>query len=225
MRFITRNSIYSTFTITCKSTIPNDTREIYRNTFISTIININFNYNFITIMRELQISTKKGDNVIINLPTKLAEITPAYLKEVSDHIGIASDYSLIAIIYRDKLANIINSQRNKKDTSVSVICKFVKCGDTDNKFIKNITCGDTCVISSGDLSIAHHVGCDYNDLSLSKILAIASQSDDIYRKALNYGFENNYFVEFKLIPNNAIHGVIGIPKDVSTHFINIEHKK
>ena len=172
-------------------------------------------------MQTFEDSDKKGNKITINLPTELDEISTDYLTEVSSNIGIAPDYSLIALIYRDKLANIINARKRKQDTGVSVISKFVRHGETDNNFIKSITTGTTCVISGGDLSIAHHVGCSGNDLSLSKILAISDNNNAMYSKALAYADKDNYFVEFKLIPNSAIHGTISQNINVKTHYIEI----
>lgn len=176
-------------------------------------------------MQTFEVSDKKGNKITINLPTQLNEISANYLTEVSLNVGIAPEYSLIAVVYRDELANIINSTKHKKDTSVSVISKFVRAGKTNNNFITNITAGTTCIISAGDLSIAHHVGCPGNDLSLSKILAIADGNSQMYSKALTFANRKNYFVEFKLVPNNAIHGTIGPEPIIKTHYIEVTKAK
>lgn len=173
-------------------------------------------------METFDISTKKGNVIHLNIPTDLSEISPDYLTKVTNHITIADEYSLVAVIYRDSLANIINSRKNKKDTNVAVIIEFVKAGKTNNTLVNSAKTGDILVVSGADISIGNHVSCVGNDLSLARFLALADESNDLYKKALARGFEKDYFIEFKLIPNSALKGIIGKNPVKSNEHIFIE---
>ena len=127
----------------------------------------------------------KDKDLVISLPTNLDEITGSYLSKISSTISPAPHYVLIAAIYRAKLVEVLNASKHKKDTSISVICKYVKSGTTDVDFINSLNAGDNIIISGSDLSVAQHI--------INQALV-----DMTY----------NYFVEFKLAPESDIKAVI-----------------
>lgn len=149
----------------------------------------------------------KDKDLVISLPTNLDEITGSYLSKISSAISPAPHYVLIAAIYRAKLVEVLNASKHKKDTSISVICKYVKPGTTDVNFIYTINPGDNIVISGSDLSVAQHITCKGNQYSISYVTAKVGNNKEIFNQAL-VDMTYNYFVEFKLVPESDIKAVI-----------------
>lgn len=144
----------------------------------------------------------------VNLPTSLSEISKEYLVNATKHIDVAPEHSLVALVYREKLAVILNSSKQNKEINTSVVPIFVKAGDTDTKFVKKLKLNDVLIITGSDLSLGIHVVSQLNNLSIPNIVAICQGDNNIYKDALTHtGY--CYFIEFKLVPNNAIKGIIG----------------
>ena len=157
-------------------------------------------------MKALNVNGKLG-NYVLNLPTSKEEITEEWLSKVTENVTIAPNYSLIAVIFKDNLANLLNTQKKKQPTGISVIPTFLKCGKCDSEFINSLKPNTTIIISSSDISIGNHVICKRNSLSPNTILSICDGDKNIYQKV---GFDNSpiYLVEFKLVPNSAIRATI-----------------
>lgn len=149
----------------------------------------------------------RDKDLVINLPTNLDEITGSYLSNISSAVSPAPHYVLIAAIYRAKLIEVLNASKHKKDTSISVVCKYVKSGTTDVNFIYTIDPGDNIVISGSDLSVAQHITCKDNQYSISYVTAKVGDNREIFNQAL-VDMTYNYFVEFKLVPESDIKAVI-----------------
>lgn len=155
-------------------------------------------------MIEFKTKGKIGE-IIWNIPTKLEEITPEYLNAVTDNIDIADNYSIIALCYHEKLSTIILANRqSKKDANVGVVPMFVKCGHTDNNFIKSINCGEKVVVAGSDIAMGFHVATPINKLTINNFIAAADGDSEVYKNAMQHS-DLCYFVEFKLVPNVAIH--------------------
>ena len=108
-------------------------------------------------MLKLEVNSKQGA-ILMNLPTKLSEITPKYLNEVTSNVVIADNYSLIGILYKESLASVIlANNRKQKNITTSIVPIFVKAGTTDTEYIKNMACGDKIVFDSSDIVMGHHV--------------------------------------------------------------------
>lgn len=158
-------------------------------------------------MLKLKINGNAG-KFDVNLPTDFSEITSDYLSTVTKHIDVAPEYSLVALVYREKLAVILNSSKQNKEINTAVVPIFVKAGDTDTKFIKKMRLGNVAIITGSDLAIGIHVNSPLNSLSIPNIVSICDGDNNIYKDALT---NNQYchFVEFKLVPNSAIKGIVG----------------
>lgn len=144
----------------------------------------------------------------VNLPTEFSEITNDYLVNATKHIDVAPEYSLIALIYREKLAVILNSSKQNKEINTAVVPVFIKAGDTDTKFIKKNKLGNVVIVTGSDLAIGIHVNSPLNSLSIPNVVAICEGDNNIYKDALT-NTQYCHFVEFKLVPNSAIKGIIG----------------
>lgn len=144
--------------------------------------------------------------VLMNLPTKLSEITPEYLNDVTSNLVIADNYSLIGILYRESLASVIlANNRKQKNITTSVIPVFVKAGTTTTDYIKNMSCGDKIVIASSDIAMGHHVVCPKNKITINNILDYCDGDKEAYQRAISISIPC-YYLEFKIVPNCNIHG-------------------
>ena len=158
-------------------------------------------------MLKLEVNGSAG-KFLVNVPTVFSEISKEYLDNAVKHIEVAPEYSLVALIYREKLAVILNSAKQNKEMNTSVVPVFIKAGTTDSKFIKNIKLGNKVIITGSDLSIGIHVNSPLNSLSIPNVVAICNGDNEVYKNAIT-NTEYCHFVEFKLVPNSAIKGVIG----------------
>ena len=166
-------------------------------------------------MNSITVNTTKS-KVILNLPTSIDEINSVYLKEVTEHIKVAPEYSLVALVYSTTMTQVLNMKNIP--ANVAVVPMFVKAGKTDSEFINGINVKDILTITSGNLSLAIHVPNSYNQLSLNKISSLISQDDNV--RKTSFSDKNTYrFVEFKLVPNCNINAVVGINNSVKADYI------
>lgn len=142
----------------------------------------------------------------VNLPTKLNEITTQYLNEVTSNIDVAPDYSLIGLIYRDSLAMVLSAVKKNKAANMNVVPVFVRAGKTDSDFINNLRTNEPIIISGSDLAMGFHVSTPKNKITIDNIIHICDGDKAIYTSALAGKNNQVLFLEFKLVPNCAIHG-------------------
>lgn len=166
----------------------------------------------------------KDDVVNLKLPTSLTEITPEYLKSVTNQIQLADDYTLIAIAYRESFANVVMSGTKKGKLTAAVVPIFVKTGHTDNEYMNTINCGDKLVIGASDISMGFHATTPKNMITFNHVVDLFNDDKQAYLEAVkirNYC----YFVEFKIVPNCTIHGHYDADNDesFSSPFVHIEH--
>lgn len=177
----------------------------------------NINHFKITIMKDFIV---EGNRVNFNFhfPTNLEEISVDYLKAVTENVNIADHHTLVGIVYHEKLFDIIVSRkRNQKGLTAGVVPIFIRAGKTDSEFIQSAECRDKLIIPSTSLSLGHHVAAPQNVLSLDYFIrAIDSDNSLAKRYDNNYGNEQCFFVEFKIIPNVEIKGVYKEAKNVDT---------
>ena len=156
-------------------------------------------------MLKFKVNGKHG-SIIMNLPTKLSEITTEYLNEVTSNVVVADNYSLIGILHRESLANIIlANNRKQKDITTAIVPIFVKAGNTDTQYIKNISCGNKIIIAPSDIAIGHHVTCPKNLITINNVLEYCQGDKEAYTKAIAIA-QPCYYLEFKIVPNCNIHG-------------------
>lgn len=157
-------------------------------------------------MKTFNVKTDAG-TYDVSLPTKLDEITSEYLSYVTKDVSVAPEYSLVGLVYIDKLTMVLNSNKAKNGITTRVVPIFVKAGTTDSKFVSTCLCGSKLLVPGSDLSMGLHVHCPDNKITINSIVSIFSEDKNAITSAWN---DNNvyYFLEFKLIPNCAIKGVI-----------------
>lgn len=155
---------------------------------------------------------------ILNLPTDFTEITPEYLLSVTEELSIAKGYSLIAIVYRERLAIILNSASKQQALNTAVIPVFVKHGETEHKFIESLSAGDKVVITGSNIARGIHIAAPNNELNIDRIVNLCKDDKNVYKEAIT-SREYLYFVEFKLVPDYDICGKIGDTKPISNQYI------
>ena len=142
----------------------------------------------------------------LNLPTSLDEIDKSYIAEVTSHVKVDANYSLIGIVFKERLSTLIlSARRNKKTSDIAVIPIFVKAGKTDSELINSLNIKDKLIISPSDIMLGNHISAPNNFLTINTILDLLDGDADAYAKLVNIP-EDCYFIEFKLVPNCNIHG-------------------
>lgn len=162
-------------------------------------------------MLTLKTSNVRGVHEL-NLPTSLNEIDESYITEVTNHIKVDANYTLIGLVYREKLSTLVlAATRNKKTSDIAVIPIFVKAGESDSKFINSLSIKDKLIISPSDIMMGYHVSVPNNLLTINTILDLLDGDPAVNQKLMNIN-EQCYFIEFKLVPNCNIHGAYEKPK-------------
>lgn len=157
--------------------------------------------------------TSTVGNYTVNLPTSMNEISDDYIKSITNHIKIAANYTLVGLIYKERLSTLyLSSKKNSKKTDISVVPIYIKSGTTNSELIESLNLKDTLIISPSDIMMGHHVSAPNNILTIPYIMNVMEGDSDIYSKLLPLK-DYCYFVEFKLIPNCNIHGAY-IEKDM-----------
>lgn len=156
-------------------------------------------------MLTLDVKGNHGDYKV-NLPTSLDEISQSYISEVTSHVRLDANYSLIGLVFKDKLSSLLLASRKKtKQSDVAVIPVFVKAGKTDSEFINSLTIKEKLIIAPSDIMMGYHVSTPKNIITINNILNIIDGDMTLYNKLLTIKDEC-YFIEFKIVPNCNIHG-------------------
>lgn len=154
----------------------------------------------------------------LNLPTSLNEIDESYIAEVTSNVKVDANYTLIGLVYREKLSTLVlAATRNKKKSDIAVIPIFVKAGESDSKFINSLNIKDKLIISPSDIMMGYHISAPNNLLTINTILDLIEGDPVVNQKLMSIN-EQCYFLEFKLVPNCNIHGAYEKPK--VTKFVN-----
>ena len=169
-------------------------------------------------MKTFNVKTDDG-TYDVSLPTKLDEITSEYLSYVTKDVNVAPEYSLVGLVYIDKLTMVLNSKKAKDGVTTRVVPIFVKAGTTDSKFVSSCLCGRKLLIPGSDLSMGLHVYCPDNKITINSVVSLLSKDKNVVSDAWK---DNNlyYFLEFKLVPNCAIKGIISDTGNLDGNWIN-----
>ena len=154
-------------------------------------------------MVNLQVNYRGGD-YLLSLPTTLSEINFEYLNKITQHIHVAPDYALIAVVYKVRPIEIVSSVKQNKNANVGAVAAFIK-GNSNPGFYDNIKLGDTVVIAPTDIALGHTVRVVNNNLTPSKLLELAETTPDLNKKLIGV-MTPTYFVDFKIVATAFIHG-------------------
>lgn len=154
-------------------------------------------------MVNLQVNYRGGE-YLLSLPTTLSEINFEYLNKITQHIHVAPDYALIAVIYKVRPIEIVSSVKQNKNANVGAVVAFIKSNSAPG-FYDNIKLGDTVVIAPADIALGHTVRVVNNNLTPSKLLELAETNPDLNKKLIGV-MTPTYFVDFKIVATAFIHG-------------------
>lgn len=171
------------------------------------MINLNVNFN--------------GADYVLSLPTMFSEVNPEFLKTLVDNVDVAPDYSLVAIIYKEKPIAIIDSIKRNRNATVAGIAMMIKHGKCDSDFINNSKLGETLNIAPSDIALGYHVSASGNSLN-ANLLVTLDATDNSFRNKCMHVLDPVYLVDFKIVPNCNIHG---ITKSNKTPIVDIYFKK
>lgn len=163
----------------------------------------------------IKIGSSKKD-FAINLPTHLKEITPEYLNKITEHIKLAENYALVALVLTAKLSEYcytINSPKGK-EPQIGVTPLLIKYNASADVHV-DFAPGDVVVISNTDLERGHHF--NINSAISSNYVAAYLMEDEDLRKNIQIGNLKDltgarigdYYVKMiqcKIVPINDIHG-------------------
>lgn len=165
-------------------------------------------------MKQFAVKTKDGHEVNFNFPTSISEISEDYLTKISDALHVADNYSLVALCYSEVLSRVIVTCRTgNKNAKIKVTPIFVKAGNCDIPFIKEGKMKQRVVTMQSQLSLGVHVNLPYHKLTIDFFANVVKNAEDkaIYEKELaNADGRECIFLEFKLIPNSDIMGLLDI---------------
>lgn len=159
----------------------------------------------------------------MNLPTSLNEITEDYLRGVTNHIRIAPYHSIVALVYRCKLPEIISTARKKKDLATAIVPLFVSANPTVNSeketinMFASMKTGDKLIIAGTDLERGYHLTCPKNFVTIDNVVRVYN-SDSNFAKGVMMDQNYYYFLDFKLVPITDIKGFYSRDKEES--FVN-----
>nr|DAT58633.1 MAG TPA: hypothetical protein [Crassvirales sp.] len=154
-------------------------------------------------MVNLQVNYRGGD-YLLSLPTTLSEINFEYLNKITQHIHVAPDYALIAVVYKVRPIEIVSSVKQNKNANVGAVAAFIKSNSAPG-FYDNIKLGDTVVIAPADIALGHTVRVVNNNLTPTKLLELAETNPDLNKKLIGV-MTPTYFVDFKIVATAFIHG-------------------
>lgn len=162
-------------------------------------------------MKHFTIKVKDGQ-VDFNFPTSIKELDAKYLLDLVDNVHVADHYSIIALCYEERLANLILAARSKdKEKRIKVTPIFVKAGKNDSTIINSANVKDYLVAANTQVGISCKLPIPNNllDVEYFTYLIRNSSDKDIYTKELaNKDQSKCVFIEFKLIPNVDIISII-----------------
>ena len=161
-------------------------------------------------MKHFTVKLKDGQ-VDFKFPTSIKELDAEYLLNLVDNVDIADHYSIIALCYEERLANLIIAARNNKNRTIKVTPIFVKAGKTDATIINAANVKDYVITANTQVGISCKLPVPNNLLNIDYFANIVNNSidKDLYTKELaNEDQSKCIFVEFKLIPNVDIISII-----------------
>ena len=173
----------------------------------------------------------KGENEVtgIMFPTSLSEISADVLKELTDIVKLPKYYSVIALCARVKLFDIATTVSGDKNPNFPVTNILAKFGE---ELKETIDCypTDTVVIDRSSIERAIHLNipCSINTKSVNKLLKnnpkltnsiikgqyrieegkLIFNDNNISKQLISSNSPIVYVIEFKIIPNNNIYGLI-----------------
>lgn len=157
-------------------------------------------------MNKFTVITKENE-VTLSYPASMKEIPADYLTEITKNIEVGDYHSLVALVYRAPIYNIVLTfKQKKKGIDARVVPIFIKSGNADaNSIINKAKIKDVLVIPSQSLEFAYHVTAAGNTMSIEYLTNLLEDDVRAAERALHENFVA-YFISFKIVPNSEIKG-------------------
>lgn len=181
----------------------------------------------------IELKSNKKD-YSITLPTSLKEINEDVLKAMTDSLNLAEHYCVIALVHKIKLFNLASAINGKADQQVSVVPIIAKV-ETSNDVIKGkFKIGYRALITRSSLEMGVHYNSKENNINLIAVNKYIDDDKDLRNSIITgeYFKEEGKsilesrkaspeccFIEFKIVPINAIVGAYPIYDDPIAPFI------
>ena len=159
----------------------------------------------------------------IKFPTSINELTPELLNTITEGVRLPKHYCIVALAFNTKLFDFCTAMNSNKETNVGVTPILAKIYDEDSKEV-NAVVGDKIIVYRTSLergvhlnlktSISANSAKQYFNKDTDLVKAIITKNDSVVidkniNKQLVAGQSPNIIVlEFKIIPNTAIHAAI-----------------
>jgi len=163
-------------------------------------------------------------NFGINFPTSIEEITPTYLNNLTENIGLPPHYCIIALCFPVRLLDLATEIKAKKAGNARVVLINAKISDKDSERVNSrvgqqIICDRSAIERGSHLHIATmisnkavtgYMGEDHKLLNaIMKGNADGpSTGDEILDKVISHKMKDVVVVEFKIIAVNEIQSSI-----------------
>lgn len=155
-------------------------------------------------MKEFIVETPMS-MVKFHFPTKLSELSNDYLNQVTEGITVAPNYSLIGLVYHERLAPIVLTCRtNKKSANIKIVPVFIKAGKGEPSVVDEAKIGQKILIANSSLERGYQCATPSNTLNLDYFANVvrASTDKDIYQNAMQDPDQSEvFFVDFKIVAN------------------------
>lgn len=160
----------------------------------------------------------------IKFPTSIDEITPKYLKQLTDNVSLVDKYAIVALCARTKIFDFVTMINNPKNSDLSITPILAKISDEDAKTI-HAEIGSKIFIDRSSLERGNHVsintGISTNnaanyfkqDSELIKSIYNKDYTGIVIDKKMNNGLVKSnspeiIIMEFKIVPICDIKGSI-----------------
>ncbi len=150
--------------------------------------------------------TENGKELSIHFPTSIKEVNFDYLANITKGVAIAPNYALIACAFKEKPITIISQMKQGKNAQVAAVAYFIKAGVNTSDFINGIPTGTAIISAPSDIMLGHQVGVPENPLTPQKLASYSMTNADLYKELMGI-VTPVYFISFKIVPINIIHGM------------------
>lgn len=166
-----------------------------------------------------------NERITFNFPVSLKEITDDYLDAIANKVNVAAHHSLIGLVCRESLFNVVTTLKQKKNNiTTGVIPIFISHGETDSKFIESLKLKDRLVIPTNMLALAYHVNVNDNVLSMDYFMRYAKEDTSIGIRVAAQK-EKVCFLDLKLIANSSIVGAYrnaNLSNEITNNYVSFE---
>lgn len=151
-------------------------------------------------------------NYGIKIPTKENEINEEVLRNLTSNISLPKYYCIIALRYRINVFDLVMTAKSatNKQKQVSVVPILAKYNE--GELSVNGKVGDRILIDGTDIERGSHLNVN-TCVTPDRIASYISKDEELNRKAIKRELSDEdvstiFCLEFKIVPINAIKGVI-----------------